>query len=477
MSLESTHRAIWPAAAAPPSTERRARVNKWLALVAAAVCSAGFLFGYDQGVIGGALSGIERTFRATTALIEIITSWVTLGALLGALLAGALADRLGRRTTILVGAVVFIAGVAVETWAPQSWVLVASRLALGAGVGIASVAAPLYASEVAPTRWRGRLVSTYQLAITVGIFLAFLVDQWLATSGNWRLMLGLSAVPGFLLIFAMLPLPDSPVWYLKDRKPEAAQEAFHKIRPDESAADNLSAVESHLGSRTDSWSEVFARRWRKPLVIGVGLAVLQQLTGINAIIYYADKIFAAAGFRTPADQTAATTWSIGAVNILFTFIAVLYIDRLGRRPLLLAGLMGMGASLVVVGACSRSLSHVRIDSTSHVNHPTDAGVVTLVALVVYIATFAFSLGPVVWTVINEIYPSRVRGRGVAVATAANWFTTWLVSQIFLTLVETIGEPATFWLFAAVCVVAFVFVWKLVPETKGKSLAEIEKAWR
>ena len=279
MSLESTHKGIWPASAAAPRSERRGRINKWLALVAAAVCSAGFLFGYHQGVIGGALSGIERTFRATTVFIEVVTSWVTLGALLGALAAGALADKLGRRITILVGGVVFIVGVAVETWAPQSWVLVVSRLALGAGVGIASVAAPLYASEVAPTRWHGRLVSTYQLAITVGIFLAFLVDQMLATSGNWRLMLGLSAVPGFLLVFAMLPLPDSPVWYLKDSQPQAAQEAFHKMRPDESAADNLAAVEAHLGSRKDSWSEVFARRWRQPLIIGVGLAVLQQLRG------------------------------------------------------------------------------------------------------------------------------------------------------------------------------------------------------
>jgi SP family galactose:H+ symporter-like MFS transporter len=428
VSLESTHKHIWLAAAAPLSSERRPRFNRWLALVAAVVCSAGLLFGYDQGVIGGALSGIERTFRATTVLIEVVTSWVTLGALLGALVAGALADKLGRRITILVGAVVFLVGVAVETWAPMSWVLVVSRLTLGAGVGIASVAAPLYASEVASTRWRGRLVSTYQLAVTVGIFFAFLVDQMLATSGNWRLMLGLSAIPGFLLVFTMLPLPDSPVWYLEDGAPQAAQEAFHKLRPDESAADTLAAVEAHLGSRKDSWSEVFARRWRQPLIVGVGLAVLQQLTGINAIIYYADKIFAAAGFVSPADQTAATTWSIGAVNVLFTFIAVLYVDRLGRRPLLLAGLIGMAASLVAVGACFRSLGHTRITSPSLANHPTDVGVITLVALVVFIAAFAFSLGPVVWTVISEIYPSRVRGRGVAVATAANWLTTWLVSR-------------------------------------------------
>jgi sugar porter (SP) family MFS transporter len=448
-----------------------------LFLVASVVISAGLLFGYDQGVIGGLLPGIRRTFGASTLLAEIITSWVTLGALAGAVPAGGMADELGRRRTILLGAGIFAVGALIEALAPWAWVLVVGRLTLGFGVGVASVAAPLYAAEVAPTRLRGSFVSMYQLAITFGIFIAYLLDQLLASHHVWRLLLGISAVPGLALIAFMLRLPDSPVWYLKVKRPDEALAAFRDVRPNENAEKELEEVEDSLGrTRQVSWSEVFAKQWRRPLLVGVGLALLQQLTGINAIIYYADKVFAACGFRTPEAQTAATTWSIGAVNFLFTFVAVLFVDRFGRRPLLLAGLVGMALSLIVVGACFFSLDDITAATSSATNHPSDAGVITLVALVVFVASFAFSLGPVVWTVINEIYPSSVRGRGVALATGANWFSAWLVSQVFLSLVHAIGEPATFWMFAVMCVIAFVFVWKLVPETKGLSLAQIQRMW-
>jgi sugar porter (SP) family MFS transporter len=215
---------------------------------------------------------------------------------------------------------------------------------------------------------------------------------------------------------------------------------------------------------------VFSRSIRKPLIIGVGLAVFQQITGINAIIYYADQIFGFAGFSTPEDQAAATTWAIGAVNVLATFVAVAYVDRFGRKPLLLTGLVGMGTSLVVVGACFVKLD----DSTGQ--GESMAGIFTLVALVVFIASFAFSLGPVVWTIINEIFPNRVRGRAVAVATAANWGAAWLVSRYFLTLIDDIGKPATFWLFAFFSACAFLFIKRFVPETKGRTLEEIEAMW-
>jgi MFS family permease len=220
---------------------------------------------------------------------------------------------------------------------------------------------------------------------------------------------------------------------------------------------------------------VFSKRWRKPLTIGVGLAVFQQITGINAIIYYADKIFAAAGFSSAADQTAATTWAIGAVNVLATLVAIAFVDRLGRRPLMLAGLVGMGVSLFVVGFAFRTLedpTHKAVGSGA----PSDAGVITLVALVVFIASFAFSMGPMTWTVINEIFPRSVRGRAVSVATAVNWGAAWLVSQFFLTLVKAIGDSATFWLFAFFCAVSFVWILRTVPETKDRTLEEIEQMW-
>ena len=452
----------------------RARLSRWLLLVGAVVMLAGLLFGYDQGVISGALSGIERDWNVSTLAIEIITSWVTLGALVGALVAGGLADRLGRRRAVLWAAFLFCIGAVIEAAAPGVTVLVVGRLVVGFGVGVASVAAPLYASEMAPARLRGRFVSSYQLAITIGIFLAYLVDEFLSSGDTWRWMLGLSIVPGVLLLVAMWPCSDSPVWYLKRGRRDDAAAAIRRVRPDDDVDAELAAIDASLHEQEAGWGVVFSRAWRAPLVIGVGLAVLQQLTGINAVIYYADKIFAAAGFSSPGSQTAATTWAIGAVNVLATLIAVAWVDKLGRRPLLFAGLIGMFVSLVTIAICFGSLAHVTAHSTHAANTPSDAGVIMLFATMVFIASFAFSLGPVVWTVINEIYPSHVRGRGVAVATAANWGSAWLVTQFFLTLTNLLGESGTFALFAVMCVVSYGFIWKLVPETKGKTLDEIQQ---
>jgi sugar porter (SP) family MFS transporter len=448
------------------------RIGIWLLMVGVVIMLAGALFGYDQGVISGALEGIKTDFDLSTTLVEVITSWVTLGALFGALLAGLLADRIGRRRTILVAAVLFCIGAMLEALAPGTTVLVVGRFTVGFGVGVASVAAPLYASEMAPANLRGRFVSTYQLAITIGIFIAYAVDQVLTNADSWRLMLGVSAVPAVLLILAMVPMTDTARWLVKAGRRDDAARAVQRVTPDADADAKIAEIEASLAQDTDqaSWREVFSHSMRKPLIIGVGLAVFQQITGINAIIYFADQIFGFAGFSTPQDQAAATTWAIGAVNVLATFVAVAYVDRFGRKPLLLTGLVGMGTSLTVVGFCFVKLD----DSTGQ--GESMAGIFTLVALVVFIASFAFSLGPVVWTIINEIFPNRVRGRAVAVATAANWGSAWLVSQFFLTLIDDIGKPATFWLFAFFSACAFVFIKRLVPETKGRTLEEIEAMW-
>jgi MFS transporter, SP family, galactose:H+ symporter len=457
----------------PATTPILHRPSFWLVMVGVVIMLAGVLFGYDQGVISGALEGIEKDLDAGTVAQEIITSWVTLGAMVGALAAGILADKIGRRLTILSAAVLFTIGAAVEAFAPGTTVLVIGRLIVGFGVGVASVAAPLYAAEMAPTRWRGRFVSMYQLAITIGIFIAYLVDQVLTNTDRWRLMLGISAIPAVILMIVMLPMPDSPRFLLKVGRRDRAVDALTKVEPDAAIEDRITEVEDSLQADADqaSWKELFGASCRKPLMIGIGLAVFQQITGINAIIYYGDKIFAAAGFETPADQASATLWAIGAVNVMATFIAVAYVDRFGRKPLLRIGLIGMGTSLTVVGFC-----FLRLDSQPAGTTQSMAGIFTLVALVVFIASFAFSLGPVVWTVINEIFPSRIRGRGVALATAANWFSAWVVSQFFLTLVDAVGEAVTFWLFAAFSVAAFVWIGKKLPETKGKTLEEIETFW-
>lgn len=457
------------------ATDESTPMTKWLLLVGAIILLAGLLFGYDQGVISGALSGIEKDFDVSTLAIEIITSWVTLGAMVGALVAGGLADRIGRRRAILIAAGLFVVGAVVEAAAPNVPILVVGRLVVGFGVGVASVAAPLYAAEMAPAHLRGRFVSTYQLAITVGIFIAYLVDEFLSSGDLWRLMLGLSAVPGVLLVIAMWPATDSAVWLAKQGRRAEARAALERVRGDAvDVSGELAGIDESLAEQQASWVEVFSSRWRAPLVIGVGLAVLQQVTGINAVIYYADRIFAAAGFSDAGAQTAATTWAIGAVNVLLTFVAVAWVDRLGRRPLLFAGLIGMGVSLTTIAICFADLNRVTIDTSASTNTASDTGVIMLLAMMVFIGSFAFSLGPVVWTVINEIYPSSVRGRGVAVATAVNWFSAWVVTQFFLSLTDLLGESGTFGLFAGMCVVAFVFVRRFVPETKGRSLDEIQE---
>ena len=471
-----------PSLPTPPRATRS--LTTGLLVVLIVVLFSGGLFGYDQGVISGALTGIKSTFSLSPFMVEVVTSWVTLGALLGALAGGELADRIGRKRTVLIAGALFTLGAAVQALAPATTVLVAGRLIIGAGVGVAAVAAPLYAAELAPASLRGRFVSTYQLAITIGIFLAYLIDGWLSANANWRMMLGAAAGPGLLLfIVALVAAPESPRWLMKTHRRDEAAIEIKKIVPagDDIEAD-LDGIASALSKEPSGGarSEVFRSEWRRPLMVGLGLAIFQQVTGINAIIYYADQIFGAAGFATEASRTTVTTWAIGGVNVLSTLIAIAFIDRLGRRKLLLTGLIGMTLSLIVVGSAFQFIAApgaaVPSVAKSSVGQ-SPAGLVTLVGLVAFIISFAFSLGPVVWTVINEIFPGRIRGRAVAVCTAVNWAAAFLVSQFFLTLVGGIGSSATFWLFAAFSVAGWVWVYVYVPETKGLSLEQIQGIWK
>jgi SP family galactose:H+ symporter-like MFS transporter len=459
----------------PPASDQK--LTPWLMVVLVVVLLSGALFGYDQGVISGALHGIKRTFSLSPLLVEVVTSWVTLGALFGSLVSGELADRIGRKRTVLIAGAVFSLGALVEALAPDTLVLVGGRLVIGAGVGVAAVAAPLYAAELAPSALRGRFVSAYQLAIAMGIFVAYLIDGWLAKADSWRIMLGVAAVPGLLLFAVAAIAPQSPRWLvMMGRKPDAASE-LRRIRPGVNIQSRLNSIETTVrkDAQKACWREVFQRRWRRPLLIGVGLAVFQQITGINAIIYYADQIFASAGFVTQASQTTVTTWAVGAVNVLATLIAIVYIDRLGRRKLLLMGLVGMAVSLVTVGTAFQFLKGAAAGAAA-TSGPTTAGIVTLCALVCFIICFAFSVGPVVWTVINEIFPGHIRGRAVAVATAVNWGAAFLVSQLFLSVIGAIGNSFTFWLFALFCAIAWVWIYFRVPETKGQSLEQIQQLW-
>jgi sugar porter (SP) family MFS transporter len=438
---------------------------------------AGLLFGYDQGVISGALPLLQKDLGLSTLESEIVTSWVTLGALFGALVAGGTADRIGRRWTAVAAGVLFAIGALIEAVAPGAGMLTFGRVVTGLGVGFASVVAPLYAAEMAPKRLRGRFVSTYQLAITVGIFFAYLADDALTGSDRWRLMFALAVIPGAALVVGFLVMPESARWLLKMGRREEARASLVKVDGPELADSELETIEADLEAEAlegqASWSEVFSPGLRRALWVGVGLATLQQVTGINAIIYYANEIFAEAGFTTAEQQAKATLYAVGAVNVLATFIAVAWVDRFGRRPLLFSGLIGMTVSLAAVGFSFAALEN---QPEGGPTSTTVGGLVTVLALVVFIASFAFSLGPIVWTVISEIYPNRVRGRAMAVATAVNWFAAFIVAQFFLSLVDAIGESTTFFMFSALCIVTYAFVHRWVPETKGKSLEEIQERW-
>ena len=455
-------------------TPRSKAVFKWVLMIALVTFFAGLLFGYDQGVIAGALKGVEDSFRVGSFAQEIITSWVTLGALVAALVAGTAADRFGRRPVLLTAGLLFISGAIIQAITPGVEILVVGRLVTGFGIGFASVIAPLYAAEMAPQRIRGRIVSTYQLAITFGIFLAYLVSD-IADSAEWRTMFLLAAVPGVLLIIGVMIVPESARWFVKMGRKDDARKSLAKVTEPAEVDSELADVEAQVAAEAAegeaSWSEVFSPRVRKALIVGVGLAIFQQITGINAIIYYANKIFASAGLVSTESQTTATLYCVGLTNVLATFVAVAYIDRFGRRPLLFMGLIGMFVSLcaVALGFATQSTADTGAGTSI-------VGIITMVGLVVFIASFAFSLGPVVWTIISEIYPGRVRGKAVSFATAANWGAAFLVAQFFLTLTDSIGESATFFLFAAMCVLGFIFVWRYVPETRGRSLEEIQEMW-
>jgi sugar porter (SP) family MFS transporter len=463
----STQPAGRAAPAGPPRLFGRYRF--WLIMVGLTTLVAGLLFGYDQGVISGALPLITAHFDLSATMSEVVTSWVTLGALVGALVAGVLADNLGRRRTLMLAGLLFMFGAAIEAFAPSTAVLVVGRFVVGFGVGVASVAAPLYAAEMAPAATRGRFVSLYQLAITIGILVADIVDDLLTGAGNWRLMLGLAIVPGFILIVLVWRVPESPRWLVRVGRRHDAESALRLVEEPADIEPHLRAVESEVAQDQDqaSWGELFAAKMRRPLMVGIGLSVFQQITGINAIIYYSSEIFAKAGFTTPQQQARATLYAVGVVNVLATLIAVAYVDRFGRRPLLLAGLVGMTVSCLGVG-----IAFIAFDETATAVGPSTVGLLTVLCVVVFIASFAFSLGPVVWTVINEIYPSRVRGRAVALATAANWGAAFLVSEFFLTIVDAIGTAGAFFLFALASVIGYVWIHRNVPETKGLSLEQV-----
>jgi MFS transporter, SP family, sugar:H+ symporter len=430
----------------------------------------GLLFGYDTGVISGAILFITKDFGLSPFMQGAIVAALLLGAMLGAALAGPLSDRMGRKRLIMIAGITFTVGALAAAAAPSAWPLVGARFVIGLAVGSAALVVPLYLSEIAPTELRGRIASLNQMMIVVGILAAFIVNAILASSGDWRLMLGLAAVPSIILLLGMFSMPETPRFLVRQGEEGEAREvleevtqdgASHEDQPQQKIEEIRDVDEQEQGSvRT-----LLKESWVRPaLIVAIGLAVFQQFIGINTIIYYAPTTLTSVGFK-PEDAIYLNL-IIGVLNVAMTIVAIRIIDRVGRKPMLLAGLVGMVLSLAVLGIASEALAKP--------NSPGDpAAIVTFICLAGFIVSFAATWGPVVWVMLPEVLPLRVRGTAMGIAVCLHWFANFLVSQSFPIFLDKWGPGPVFLGYAAVGVLAFVFVKALVPETKGRSLEEIE----
>jgi SP family galactose:H+ symporter-like MFS transporter len=379
---------------------------------------------------------------------------VLIGAVIGAAIGGDISDHFGRRKVIIAAAVIFALGAVSTATVSNVNLLILGRIAVGIAIGIASLVTPLYISEMSPPRMRGSLVSLNQLAITIGIVVSYLVDFSLAAFQGWRYMLGLAAIPAVVLGIGMLPLPDTPRWLINHDEADNARKVLKRIQGKDNVEGEIKEIQDSLKKQRGGRAELFNPLVKPALVIGVSLAIFQQVTGINTVIYYAPTIFQFAGI-TSASSAILATVAVGVVNVILTIVAILLLDRVGRRPLLLIGLAGMTFSLTLLGAVFFLPSLL-----------SSLGDLAVVGLMLYVASFAIGLGPVFWLLISEIYPLRVRGLAMSIASEANWGSNLIIALTFLTLVQVLGRSGTFWLYALVGIGAWIFAFLLVPETKG-----------
>jgi SP family galactose:H+ symporter-like MFS transporter len=433
-------------------------------LISAVAALGGLLFGYDTGVISGALLFIRQVMSLSPTLQGIVVAIALAGAAIGAAMAGYLSDRIGRRRVILTAGLLFIAGAIVSAIAQEVTILLIGRFLVGLAIGVASMLTPLYLAEISPASDRGAIVSLNQLCITAGILVSYLVGFALAgVSDGWRWMVALGAVPGIILSLGILVLPESPRWLAGHNRTRDAESVLRRLRGTADISDELSALRTDIareGRRIASASDLLSPRLRRPLIIGIGLAMFQQITGINTVIYFAPTIFQSAGMSSAATSILATA-GVGAVNVIMTIVSIRLIDRLGRRQLLFWSLGGMALTLLVLsgafyGGTSGQLAWIAVLSVA-----------------AYVGFFAIGLGPVFWLLIAEIFPLALRGRAMSLATVANWSFNLIVSATFLNLVGAVGSAGAFLIYALLSMAALAFVARMVPETKGRSLEQIE----
>ena len=433
---------------------------RYVYLPAMIAAIGGLLFGFDTAVINGAIVFIKQQFLLSDAQTEIAASSLLLGCVVGASLAAFTSDRLGRKKVLLGAAALFTLSSVAAALPRNLMEFVCARFVGGAAIGMASTLSPLYIAEISPAARRGLLVSLNQLAIVTGILLSYSVNYLLTGAGptNWRWMFASATIPSIAFLLTLLSIPESPRWLVQKGRASEAQDFLSRIGGSQAAAAEIQAIRIAISEESGN---LLDPAFRKPLMVAIVIALFSQFTGINTIIYYGSIVF----LEHVPHQTASTAlWAnvmIGAINFVATIVGMSLIDRAGRKPLLMSAFAGMALSLLGVSAAIRFQA---------------SGIVVLVFVLTYVACFAIGVGTGTWVMMSEICPTRVRGRAMSVATVCLWCGTLLVTLTFLSLVNLFTAPGAFLLYALISIAASLFIWRSVPETKGRTLEEIEKVW-
>jgi SP family xylose:H+ symportor-like MFS transporter len=466
----------------PAATPVPGAVNlRYLIPICLAATLGGLLFGYDTGVISGAIEPLTARFGLSDFMKGWSSGCVLIGCAGGVLMVGPLSDRFGRKPALLLSAAMFFAS-AIGTALPHDIAtFIAFRILGGVGIGIASISTPMYIAEVTPARIRGRMVAANQIAVVVGLAATSLVNYFIAGHGDqawlistgWRWMFATGAAPAAVFALVLLPIPESPRWLTEMGRDELAKSILAKVGGAAFADSEFAAVKASVTHEERTWGALLSPRLRRPLVIGIALAVLQQVTGINVFMYFGATIFRNMSASTGVDAGLLEQAVINGAAVLFTIIAIASVDRWGRRPLMLLGTSGMGLSLVAMGAVAEFTA----------DRAATSGWM-LLPIVVYIAAFGLSVGPVVWVILSEIFPTTVRGRALGLAAFFLWASDYAVTQTFPIMdakgswfVRQFNHAFPFYVYAFFCVVLALVVWRLVPETKGRTLEEIEEGWK
>ena len=461
--------------------ESRSGSALYVVLVCFVATLGGLLFGYDTGVISGAIEPLTARFGLGDFMKGWASGCVLIGCAAGVLVVGPLSDRFGRKSAMFLAAAMFLASALGTALAPDIWTFIVFRILGGVGIGIASISTPMYIAEITPARIRGRMVSVNQIAIVGGIaatsFINYFIAQhgdqaWLIQSG-WRWMFGTGVLPAALFAALLLAIPESPRWLIEQHRDDSALDVLRRVGGDAFAATESAGIRAALAQERGTWGELFSPLLRRPLLIGIALAILQQVTGINVFMYFGATIFKNLSSSTGVDAGLLQQMIINGSGVVFTLVAIATVDSWGRKPLMLIGAAGMGASLVAMGALAQRMSD-----------PAAAGGWMLAFIVLYIACFGLSVGPVTWVILSEIYPTAIRGRALGLATFFLGLADYVITQTFPLMdakeswfVREFHHAFPFYTYAAFCAVLVLLVWRAVPETKGQSLEEIERSWK